>query len=171
MWRAPPKPIPPGPNQESVWDYPRPAVLQESGKSVRVEVGGVTLVDAPAHAGGVWRAIETSHPPTYYIALDHVATAHLSPSPRRSLCEWKGQARYFDVQIGDRSWEASVWRYPEPTPAFAAIANAVAVYPAVMDAIWLDGVAVSPQPGGFYGGWVTPDVVGPFKGGPGSAGW
>jgi uncharacterized protein (DUF427 family) len=118
-----------------------------------------------------WCVLETSHPPTYYLPRDAFATGSLRPAKGTSFCEWKGLADYLDVLAGDRVASRGAWTYPDPVPAYAVLRGHVAVYPAPMDACTVDGVAVVPQPGGFYGGWVTPRVVGPFKGEPGTAGW
>ena len=117
------------------------------------------------------RVLETSHPPVYYIPPADIAPGVLHPTARTSVCEWKGAARYYTVQVGAQTAEHAAWAYPAPTPAFQPIRDYVAFYPALMDACLIDGAPVQPQPGGFYGGWITPDIVGPFKGVPGSGGW
>jgi uncharacterized protein (DUF427 family) len=163
----PPHADPPAPGQESVWDYPRPPRIERSARRVRVLLGEVVLADST----GAWRVLETSHPPTYYLPPDDVRCDLLTPAPQRgSWCEWKGQASYWDARAGELVVEAGAWSYPHPTPGFAALAGAVAFYPARF-ACFLDDERVAPQPGGFYGGWVTTDLVGPFKGGPGTSGW
>lgn len=164
---ARPTPIEPAPGQESVWAYPRPPRLEPVEREVRIDFGGGTIASTRA----AYRVLETSHPPTYYLPRDAFAAGTLQPAEGSSLCEWKGRAAYLDVVAGGRRAPRAGWTYPDPTPAFAAIAGHVAVYPAAMDACWVGEARVTPQPGGFYGGWVTPDVVGPFKGGPGSMGW
>lgn len=163
-----PEPDPVGPGQESVWDYPRPAIAEPTSRHVQVIHNGVTLADSRS----AWRTLETSHPPTYYIPPEDVARDYLEPNPaRRSLCEWKGQARYFDVVIGDERIEAAVWAYPDPSASFAGIANYFAFYPDPFDACMIDGEKITPQPGQFYGGWISRYEAGPFKGGPGSRFW
>ncbi|MEL6662592.1 MAG: DUF427 domain-containing protein [Pseudomonadota bacterium] len=162
-----PDPIPPEPGQESVWDYPRPAICEPTQAHLRVEFAGQTI--AETRSG--FRTLETSHPPTYYIPPGDVAAGVLQPSGHRTLCEWKGQARYFDVVVGYRRASNAAWAYDNPTPTFIPIKGCVAFYPSLMDACFVDGERVQPQPGGFYGGWVTSHVAGPFKGGPGSMGW
>ena len=162
-----PKPFPPGPGQESVWDYPRPAIAEPTGAVLRVAFAGRVIAET---SNGV-RTLETSHPPTYYFPQDDVDTSVLVPAARRSLCEWKGQARYFDVVVGDRVAREACWSYPSPTRSFRLLAGHFAFYPGLMETCHVDGERVTPQPGGFYGGWVTAHVVGPFKGGPGSMGW
>lgn len=153
---------------ESVWDYPRPPRVEPSDRRIRVELGGETIVDTRrAH-----RVLETSHPPVYYVPLEDVVPGVLLESgDRTTFCEWKGLASYYDVAAGGKRAERCAWTYPEPTRGFEVIRDAVAFYPAAMDACWVDEERVEPQPGGFYGGWITSDVVGPFKGEPGTSGW
>ena len=171
---APPTPPPPGvtpetpgPGQESVWSYPRPAVAEPTGLRLEVAHRGVSVADTRRG----WRALETSHPPTYYFPPEDVDETLLRPHPRRSVCEWKGPAAYFDVHVGGHVLTAACWRYPRPTAGFAGIAGFFAFYPGAFDGCRVDGELVTPQPGGFYGGWVTSHVVGPFKGAPGTMGW
>lgn len=155
---------------ERVADYPRPPDLRASVDRVRVEVGGQVLCDTAAAGGGgtlpIWKVCETFHPPTIYLPPASMQLELLQPAAGRSFCEWKGVARYFDVVVADRRLQRAVWQYPEPTAAFAPIAGWYALYPGAMDAVWLAGERVLPQPGGFYGGWITSQVIGPFKGDP-----
>ncbi|MBU6229612.1 MAG: DUF427 domain-containing protein [Cyanobacteria bacterium REEB459] len=160
-------PILPGPGQESVWDYPRPPRWQDSSRHLQVVFNGVVIADSSRAR----RVLETSHPPVYYIPPEDVQIAYLQPLPRTSLCEWKGEASYFSVAVGDRQVEPGAWCYHHPTPPFAEIAGYIAFYPARMDGCYLDGQLVEAQPGDFYGGWISADIVGPFKGGPGTWGW
>ncbi|RYB02058.1 DUF427 domain-containing protein [Lichenibacterium ramalinae] len=162
-----PKPIPPGPNQESVWDYPRPPRLERVAERIRIRFGGLVLADSVA----AWRVLETSHPPTYYLPPGDIVAGALVPAGQGSVCEWKGPARYFDVTSGGRRAERAAWTYPAPLPGFAPLADYVAFYAGAMEACFVGEERAEPQPGGFYGGWVTSRVVGPFKGGPGSWGW
>ena len=162
-----PAPDTPGPGQESVWDYPRPAVAEPTAKRLQVVLGGRVIADTTR---GV-RTLETSHPPTYYFPPGDVAEGVLRSVPGRSLCEWKGQARYFDVESGDARAARAAWAYPDPTPGFRILAGFVAFMPSAMDRCLVDGEVARPQEGGFYGGWITDDLAGPFKGGPGSWGW
>jgi uncharacterized protein (DUF427 family) len=164
-----PKPqrIEPEPGQESVWDYPRPPSLELTSRRVRVVLGGVIVADSIR----AYRVMETSHPPVYYLPREDILPGAVRPAAGTSVCEWKGTASYWDVLGGDRVEKRAAWSYERPTPAFAAIAGFVAFYAGPMDACFVDGERVTPQPGGFYGGWITADVVGPFKGAPGSAGW
>ena len=167
MSAAKPIPLPARPGQESVWDYPRPAIAQPSVLALRVEFAGEVIAET---SRGV-RPLETSHPPTYYFPPSDVAMEFLEPSGHRSLCEWKGQARYHDVCVDGRRASRAAWTYRAPTPAFDILRGYLAFYPGLMDACFVDGERVTAQPGGFYGGWVTRHVAGPFKGGPGSQGW
>ncbi|MDX2375226.1 DUF427 domain-containing protein [Microbacterium sp. LRZ72] len=162
-----PAPDPAGPGQESVWDYPRPPRIEAVRRRISIELGGRRIVDTD----DVVRVLETSHPPTYYLPMAAFAPGSLVPAAGASFCEFKGAARYFDVRGGDRVVEGVAWTYPTPAPGYGQLLDRVAVYPAPMDACIVDGETVTPQPGGFYGGWVTSDLAGPFKGAPGSMGW
>jgi uncharacterized protein (DUF427 family) len=162
-----PRPERPGPGQESVWDYPRPPRLEATDAAVEVVLGGVTV----ASTRSALRVLETSHPPTYYLPPDAFVAGALRPADGVSVCEWKGRARYLTVVGGSAVAEAAAWTYPEPTAAFAALAGYVALYPGRMDRCTVDGEVVTPQPGGFYGGWITSRVVGPFKGERGTMLW
>ncbi|NHA69684.1 DUF427 domain-containing protein [Phycicoccus flavus] len=157
----------PGPGQESVWDYPRPPAIDASGESVEIWLGGERV----AASTRPLRVLETSHPPTYYLPAEDFVDGALLRCAGASLCEWKGQAAYFDVLGGDRVAERAAWTYPTPAPAFEVIRDHVAVMPGAVDRCTVDGAVVTPQAGGFYGGWVTARVVGPFKGEPGTWGW
>jgi len=162
-----PVPLPAGPGQESVWDYPRPPAVEPTDELVEVVLGGEVV----AHTRTALRVLETSHPPTYYLPLDAFVDGALVPAPGSTVCEWKGRASYFDVAAGGRRALRAAWHYPDPVPAYAVLAGHVAVMPALVDACFVDGEQVRAQEGGFYGGWVTDRLVGPFKGGPGSWGW
>lgn len=163
-----PERIEPGPGQESVWDYPRPPRLERTDRHLRVEHRGVVV----AETRRAWRVLETSQPPTYYFPPDDVALdQHLVPTTHSSFCEWKGQAAYHDLVVGEEVVPRVAWHYPRPTPAFEAIRDHLAFYPQLVDACYVDGERVQANEGAFYGGWITADVVGPFKGGPGSALW
>jgi uncharacterized protein (DUF427 family) len=161
--------IPPGPGQESVWDYPRPPRLEPVEVRITVVLGGVTIVDAPQS----FRVLETSHPPSYYIPKRFFAPGSLvaAAGGGASLCEWKGRASYYTLTGGGKTAERAAWGYSHPTPAFGAIADCVALYAGPMDRCTVGDELVTPQSGQFYGGWITPRIVGPFKGGPGSSGW
>ena len=165
-----PRPVTPdpvGPDQESVWDYPRPPRVERSDREVVVVLGGVEV----CRTSRALRVLETSHPPTWYLPLEHWAPGSLRPAEGSSFCEFKGTARYLDVAGGDRVEAAAAWTYPEPAAGFEPLAGTVAVYPARMDRCTVGDEVVRPQAGGFYGGWITGDVVGPFKGEPGTRGW
>lgn len=155
------------PGQESVWDYPRPAIAQPSLLHIRIEHLGVQI----ANTNRAVRTLETSHPPSYYLPRADIDMALLCPSPRRSFCEWKGNAVYFNLVIGEHEIADIAWSYPSPTAAFASLRDHLAFYAAPLDLCTVDGHLVTPQPGGFYGGWITPDLAGPFKGVPGSRFW
>jgi len=157
----------PGPGQESVWDYPRPPVLRASNALVVVVLGGVEV----CRTTRALQVLETSHPPTWYLPRSDWRPASLRPAEGSSHCEWKGMADYLDVVGGGRVAAAAAWGYPAPSPRFGALIDHVSVYPGPMDRCEVDGATVAPQEGGFYGGWITADVVGPFKGSPGSWGW
>ena len=159
--------IQPGPGQESVWDYPRPPRLEDTDKHVQIVFNGVAIADT--HSAK--RVLETSHPPVYYIPPSDIKMEHLLLTPKSSWCEFKGRAAYYTVVVGDKQAPDAAWFYPDPTSTFAALKNYVAFYSHLMDACYVNGDQVQPQPGDFYGGWVTSDIVGPFKGGPGTWGW
>ncbi len=140
-----PKPIKPEPGQESVWDYPRPPRLEQTEKHIQIVANGITIADTHR----AYPVLETSHPPGYYLPPEDIEIAYLRPSAGGSWCEWKGQAKYYTV----------------------VVRNYVSFYPTPMDVCYVDGERVTPQTGGFYGGWITSDIVGPFKGEPGTRGW
>jgi uncharacterized protein (DUF427 family) len=163
-----PQPITPGPGQESVWDYPRPPRLEQTTKRIRILFGEETIADTTR----AYRVLETSHPPTYYLPPADISPDALKPSGTRpSWCEWKGVALYYSVHGGGYDVPDAAWTYPDQSRGFREIADHVAFYCALMDECWVGDELAVPQPGGFYGGWVTSDVVGPFKGVPGSGGW
>jgi len=162
-----PQRIQPGPGQESVWDYPRPPKLEAVSKHIWIIFDGEIIADTTA----TMRALETSHPPVYYIPPQDIDMHYLRKVAGGSLCEWKGRAQYFDVGNRGKVVEKAAWAYPHPTPAFASIRDYIAFYPGLMDACYVGGERVQPQPGGFYGGWITSDIVGPFKGEPGTMYW
>jgi uncharacterized protein (DUF427 family) len=162
-----PTPVVPGPGQESVWDYPRPPRLEPVAARLRVVLGGVTI----AETTGGFRVLETSHPPNYFLPLADVAPGVLTRVPDTTFCEWKGHAHYYEVRGGDRVEDRAAWGYEHPDPAVAPLADTVAFYAGRMDACFVGDELVVPQPGAFYGGWITAGVVGPFKGEPGTGGW
>ncbi|HVN50440.1 MAG TPA: DUF427 domain-containing protein [Acidimicrobiales bacterium] len=164
--RSPVVPDPARPGQESVWDYPRPPRLEPVGRRLQVIHGATVVADTTRG----FRVLETSHPPTYYLPPADCDLAGLLPSPGSSVCEWKGQATYFDVTVGADTVRRAAWSYPSPLPGFEAIRDHLAFYPSPLRC-FVDGERATPQPGGFYGGWVTSHVVGPFKGAPGSSHW
>lgn len=162
-----PSPDAVSPGQESVWDFPRPAVCEPTAAHIRIEHSGVVVADSHITI----RTLETSHPPSYYIPQADIAPSMLRRAEGSSFCEWKGAAVYWDVVIGDLVLARIGWSYPNPTPAFAMLRDHVAFYAGPFDRCTFDGETVLPQPGGFYGGWITTMYTGPFKGIPGSRGW
>ena len=162
-----PKRIEPGPGQESVWDYPRPPRLEQAQATIEVVLNGVTIVDC----ADSWRVLETAGPPVHYLDPSVFAPGVLQPGVGQSWCEWKGAASYFDLAAGGVTSPSAAWCYPHPNAAYAAIAGFVAIYAGRVDRVVLDGEQVRPQPGDFYGGWITSRVTGPFKGDPGTSSW
>lgn len=160
----------PGPGQESVWDYPRPPAVRPVDRAVRVEAPDGRLL---ATTTAAIQVLETSHPPGWYLPRRDVDMRLLRRSEARStVCEWKGRATYWDLVLGEGEVVPQVgWSYEDPTPAFTAIAGHLTFYPERVGRCLVDGHEVRPQPGDFYGGWVTDDVVGPFKGEPGTMFW
>jgi uncharacterized protein (DUF427 family) len=162
-----PQRIEPDPGQESVWDYPRPPRLENTSKHIQIIFNNVTIVDTHS----AYRVLETSHPPVYYIPPGDIKMEYLHITPQSSFCEWKGRAGYYTLRVNDKEVQNAGWFYPNPTPAFAFIKDHVAFYAHVMDACYINDEKVQPQPGNFYGGWITSDILGPFKGSSGSWGW
>ena len=162
-----PKPDPTGPGQESVWAYPRPAIAEATPARIVIEHAGITVADTCSSV----RTLETSHPPSYYIPVCDIAPGVLRRADGSSFCEWKGAAAYWDVVLDDIVLPRVGWSYPNPTRTFVMLRDYVAFYPAPFDRCSVDGETVIAQAGGFYGGWITSKVAGPFKGVPGSRGW
>lgn len=150
---------------ESVWDYPRPPRLETC--SCRVEFGGETIADSTR----ALRLLETSHPPSYYIPREDVRIEFCRARAKWSFCEFKGEARYWDLRVGKRISREAAWSYPSPSEQYSELRDYFAFYPGRVDACFIDGERVLPQEGGFYGGWITSNLRGPFKGQPGTAGW
>ncbi len=161
------KRIEPLPGQESVWDYPRPPRLEPCNKLIEVRFGGELI----ASSRDTYRVLETSHPPVYYIPRDDVAMEFLAPTQHRTFCEFKGHANYFDLRVGTRVAHRAAWTYDHPVPAFEKIRGYLSFYASRVDACFVDREQVEAQAGDFYGGWITSDIVGPFKGGTGTWGW
>lgn len=155
------------PGQESVWDYPRPPALRACTLPIEVLFAGRRVCRTTTS----WQVLETSHPPTSYLPLEAFADGVLQPGTGSSWCEWKGAARYLDLMVGERTAAGAAWTYPHPRAGYEALVGHVALYAAATDGCFVDGERVRPQPGGFYGGWITAAVAGPFKGEPGSRGW
>lgn len=162
-----PEPDPVQPGQESVWDYPRPAIAEHTAAHIVIEQNGITIADTRRAV----RVLETSHPPNYYIPPDDIAEGVLRRAAGSSMCEWKGAAKYWDVVAGDDVLERVGWSYANPTAEFRILKDYLAFYAAPFDRCIVDGETVTPQPGQFYGGWITSKVAGPFKGIPGSRFW
>lgn len=156
----------PGPGRESVWDYPRPPRLVGDDRRIQVQVADIIIADTVDAA----RVLETSHPPTFYLPRKDVRMEYLEPVGRGSRCEWKGEASYFDVVVADRRFARAAWSYEAPFGEFEPVAGHICFYASELTCV-VDGHRAKPQPGGFYGGWITPELVGPFKGEPGSGGW
>ncbi len=152
---------------EVVQDYPRPPALERVALRLRVVLGGETVADSTRG----WRVCETHHAPTYYVPAEDVTPGALTPAQGSSFCEWKGRAAYWDVTAGGLTRPRAAWSYPAPTGGFAPIAGHLAFYPGQMDECWVGETRVTPQPGDFYGGWVTPNLEGTVKGGPGTRWW
>ena len=166
-----PQPTPPGPGQESVWAYPRPPRLERTSKRIQIYLGGELIADTERSAHDAFRVLETSHPPGYYLPPDAFLPGVLSRAAGSSMCEFKGEATYWTLTGGGKTAQKAGWSYEHPTPAFREMTGFVAVYAGKMDECRVAGEVVTPQPGQFYGGWITSDVVGPFKGEPGTMGW
>ena len=162
-----PKPVKPKPGQESVWDYPRPPKLEPVNKTIEVYFNDELIV----RTNRAYRVLETSHPPTYYIPPEDIKMEHMVPSSRSTYCEWKGRGSYFHVRAGDKQADDAAWYYSEPYERFRPIRNYVAFYAHKMQRCIVNGEIATPQPGNFYGGWVTSEITGPFKGVEGSFGW
>jgi len=154
-------------NQESVWDYPRPPRAEPTNRRIRVIFNGETIADTTR----AMRVLETSHPPVYYVPAQDVRLEYLTSTSRRTFCEFKGAASYWTLKVGDRRTENAAWSYPNPSPNYLAVKGYFAFYASKMDACYVDDEQAQPQDGDFYGGWITSDIVGPFKGGAGTWGW
>jgi uncharacterized protein (DUF427 family) len=150
-----------------VWDYPRPPAIRASDEEIIVILGGVQICETRTS----WRILEMSHPPTYYLPRSAFIDGSLRPARGSSFCEWKGRAAYLDVIGGSKIAPRAAWYYPHPNTRYSAIVDHVALYADAMDSCVVDGERVVPQPGSFYGGWITSNVSGPFKGAPGTRGW
>lgn len=152
---------------ESVWDYPRPPRVERSDKRVVVRHRGVVVADSTrAH-----RVLETSHPPVYYVPAEDVTPGVLERTRGSSFCEFKGTAGYWDLVVDGTRVSDAAWSYDHPVPDYAVLTRAIAFYPGRVDECTVGGERVRPQEGDFYGGWITADIAGPFKGGPGTRGW
>lgn len=153
--------------RENVQDYPRPPALEPVSEVVRVLLGGAEI----ARSSATLRVLETHHAPTYYIPPGHIVEGALTPVSGGSFCEWKGRATYFDVSSAGLIAARAAWTYPSPSAGFSEIAGYVAFYPGLMAACFVGDEQVRPQPGDFYGGWVTDNLAGIVKGAPGTRHW
>ncbi|MEO1789203.1 MAG: DUF427 domain-containing protein [Pseudomonadota bacterium] len=153
--------------RENVQDYPRPPALEPVGARLRVLFAGQTIADT---VNG-WRVLETHHAPSYYIPPADVRQELVTPAGGGSFCEWKGRARYWTIEVDGQRADRAAWSYDSPTPGFADITGHFAFYAALVEACYVGETRVLPQPGSFYGGWVTPNLDGTIKGGPGTEGW
>lgn len=162
-----PVPIAPGPGQESVWDYPRPPRLEPTPRRLIVEHGGQVVADTTRGL----RVLETSQAPAYYLPEADIDLGLLRASRSRSFCEWKGTASYADVVVETVAATSAAWTYPDPVEAFRALLGHWSFFPQSVDRCTVDGEVVRPMEGGVYGGWVTAEITGPIKGGPGTAHW
>jgi uncharacterized protein (DUF427 family) len=160
-------PVEPGPGQESVWDYPRPPRVEPVAVRIRVVVDGHDLASTVRAV----RVLETAGAPVYYLPFDDVDHGRLVPADRTTVCEWKGRASYLDYVGPERHIAEVAWTYPRPEPGYEVLVDRVAFYAGRVDEAWVGDERATPQPGGFYGGWVTTAIVGPIKGEPGSQGW
>ncbi len=164
---SPPARVEPGPGEESVWDYPRPPRVEAVPERIRVVVGGVTVADTTRAS----RVLETAGAPVYYVPPADVRTDLLERTTRRTVCEWKGDATYWRLRLPGRTIENVAWSYERPRSGYESIAGSFAFYPSLVDEAWVGEERATPQPGGFYGGWVTSRIVGPIKGEPGTEAW
>ncbi len=153
--------------QESVWDYPRPPRLEPTSKRIKIIFNGIVIAETD-HA---LRVLETSHPPTYYLPPVDIRMEYFTATSRRTFCEFKGSAGYWTIKIGDVVGEDVAWSYQNPSPGYVALKGYLAFYPSRVEACYVNDEKVTPQAGDFYGGWITSDIVGPFKGGPGTRTW
>lgn len=169
MTRAAPRQrrVEPGPGQESVWDYPRPPRVEPSTRHVRIEHAGTVI----AESRRAIRVLETAGAPVWYLPPEDVRTELLEAAAGETVCEWKGTASYFHVRVGDELARRAAFTYRTPSAGYEAIAGYIGFYASRVDRATVDGETVRPQPGGFYAGWITDEIVGPIKGEPGSEGW
>ncbi len=165
--QQPVRPLPVASGQESVWDYPRPPRLESTNARLRVVFAGETVADTR----NGYRVLETSHPPVYYLPPSDARMDLLVPAPGQSFCEFKGVARYWTLAVNDQTADRAAWSYPDPTADFRAVRDHLAFYASRVDECWVGDERVQPQESDFYGGWITSQIVGPFKGAPGTFGW
>ncbi len=157
----------PGPGQESVWDYPRPPRLEDSNDHIQIVFNGIVIADTQRAK----RVLETSHPPVYYLPPEDIKMEYFIPTSRSTYCEFKGNASYYTITVGEKTVPNGAWYYRNPSPGYEKMANYIAIYPGKMDACYVNDELVQAQQGDFYGGWITSKIIGPFKGGAGTSGW
>lgn len=162
-----PKPLKPNKGQESVWDYPRPPKVEKFYKTIEVFFNDTLILQT----NNAFRVLETSHPPVYYLPLEGLKGHYLHKSDKKTHCEFKGTGSYYDIKVGQKTAANAAWFYDNPRGEFAVLKNTIAIYAQKMDKCTIENVLVEPQPGAFYGGWITPQIIGPFKGIEGSWGW
>ena len=149
-------------NRELVWDYPQTPRIEDVIQPIKIIFNGVTIADSL----NAKRVLEKAHPPVYYLPLEEIKGKYLQASSQRTWCEWKGEAYYYDIVVGDTISKNAAWYYPNPAPDFDEIREYVAFYAGKMEACYVGEELVEPQAGDFYGGWITSTIEGPFKGGP-----
>lgn len=159
--------IEPKVGQESVWDYPRPPRVELTTKRLQVVFNGVVIAETTRAR----RVLETSHPPTYYIPIDDIRMEYLAQNHHHTFCEYKGTASYWTLKVGEKSMVQAGWSYEKPNQGYESLKHYIAFYPGRVDACYVDDELVLAQQGDFYGGWITSDIIGPFKGGAGTWGW
>jgi uncharacterized protein (DUF427 family) len=146
--------------RESVWDYPRPPKVEKTSKKIQVIFQEVTIAETVRAK----RVLQTGQAPVYYIPQEDVKMEYVISTPKSSTCEFKGKAVYYDIKVGSKTVAAAGWSYPEPTQGYEEIKDHIAFYPRLMDACYVDGERVTPEPGEYFGGWITSDILGPFEG-------
>ena len=154
------KKIKPKAGQESVWDYPLPPAIENCKKQLKVIFDGKVIADSTRAK----RVLEKGNPPVYYIPADDVKMQYLSPADNKTICEWKGEANYYHLNTGGKQVRYACWFYPDPVEKFKELKNYLAFYAQKMDECYVDNELVTPQPGKYYGGWITKNIIGPFKG-------
>lgn len=161
------QPITPTDGQESVWDYPRPPRVEVVPQRIHIVFNEIVIADTTR----AYRVLETSHPPGYYLPPEDIRMEYFSQTASRSFCEYKGAASYWTITVGDRISRDAAWGYANPSPGYEVIKDHLAFYASRVDACYVGDERVQAQAGDFYGGWITANIVGPFKGALGTSGW